>query len=73
MEKVIAELKSSPLAEGSDEICYPGEIEARNDQRYRGEGLQLAAETVDDLCKLAAETGFDPEVPWSAKPATGAS
>ena len=29
------------LAKGAEEIFYPGEIEARNDQRHRAEGLKL--------------------------------
>jgi LDH2 family malate/lactate/ureidoglycolate dehydrogenase len=57
MEKFIAELKSVPLA-GSDEVFYPGEIEARNDARYRKEGLTLPADTVSDLAKIAGRCGL---------------
>jgi LDH2 family malate/lactate/ureidoglycolate dehydrogenase len=58
MEKFIAELKSVPLAEGSDEVFYPGGIEARNDARYRKEGLTLPADTVSDLAKIAKLCGL---------------
>jgi LDH2 family malate/lactate/ureidoglycolate dehydrogenase len=62
MERYIAELKSVPLAPGSEEIFYPGEIEARNDARHRAEGLELPQATLADLHAVARETGigFDP-------------
>ena len=58
MERYIAELKSVPLAQGFDEILYPGELEARSDVRNRAEGLQLPADTIADLRKLAGEAGI---------------
>jgi LDH2 family malate/lactate/ureidoglycolate dehydrogenase len=59
MEKFIAELKSVPLADGSDEVSYPGEIEARNDARIaRTDGLTLPADTVSDLAKIAGRCGL---------------
>jgi len=64
MEKYIAELKSVPLAQGFDEIVYPGELEARSETKNRAEGLQLPADTLADLQKLAAEFGVP--APFSA-------
>lgn len=58
MDHYIAELKSVPLAQGFDEVFYPGEIEARNDQRNRTEGLVLPDDTIVDLKKLADELGL---------------
>ncbi len=63
MEDFVAELKSVPLAKGFDEVFYPGEMEARNDVRNRSEGLQLAAETLADLRRIAAETGLQSKLP----------
>jgi len=63
MEAFIAELKSVPLAKGFDEVFYPGEMEARSDQRHRCEGLQLAPETVTDLRRIAAEAGLERLLP----------
>lgn len=57
MERLIDELKSVPLAKGFDEIFYPGEIEARNEERYLREGLHLPEQTLADLTKLGRETG----------------
>jgi len=64
MEKFIAELKSVPLAKGADEVFYPGEIEARNDARYRREGLVLPGDTIADLAGIAKRFGlaFEPEL-----------
>ena len=55
MERLIAELKSVPLAQGFEEIVYPGELEARNDARTRSEGILLPQDTIADLGKLARE------------------
>jgi LDH2 family malate/lactate/ureidoglycolate dehydrogenase len=57
MEDFIAEIKSVPLAEGFDEVFYPGEIEARNDGKNRREGLLLPADTLADLKRIADQTG----------------
>jgi LDH2 family malate/lactate/ureidoglycolate dehydrogenase len=56
MESMIAELKSTPLAPGHDEIHYPGELEARRAERNAAEGLDLPAETLADLERVARET-----------------
>ncbi|MBE7197792.1 MAG: Ldh family oxidoreductase, partial [Parafilimonas terrae] len=58
MDQLIAELKAVPLAQGFDEVFYPGEIEARNDARNRAEGLALPDDTLADLRRLAGETGI---------------
>lgn len=58
MEQYIAELKSVPLAEGFDEVVYPGELEARNDRRDREEGLSLPEDTLADLERLGARLGL---------------
>jgi LDH2 family malate/lactate/ureidoglycolate dehydrogenase len=57
MEDYIAELKSVPLAQGFNEISYPGELEARSEAKNRAEGLLLPADTLTDLQKLADEFG----------------
>jgi LDH2 family malate/lactate/ureidoglycolate dehydrogenase len=58
MEKMIAELKAVPLAQGHDEIFYPGEIEARNEVKNRSAGLLLPDDTLSDLAKVGRETGI---------------
>jgi LDH2 family malate/lactate/ureidoglycolate dehydrogenase len=65
MEQYIAELKSVPLAKGYDEVCYPGEIEARNDLRNREGGLQFPADTLADLARIARETGLEAKLPFA--------
>jgi LDH2 family malate/lactate/ureidoglycolate dehydrogenase len=55
MEQLIAELKSVPLAKGFDEVVYPGELEARNDEKHRREGIALPADTIADLRLLARQ------------------
>ena len=42
-----------PLAQGFEEVFYPGEIEARNEAQNRAAGLVLPDETLADLRKLA--------------------
>jgi LDH2 family malate/lactate/ureidoglycolate dehydrogenase len=57
MERLIGELKSVPLAEGYDEILYPGELEARNEATNRRDGLLLPDDTLADLAKAGREMG----------------
>ena len=58
MERFIGELKGVPLAEGVEEVFYPGELEARNEERARREGLKLPGDTWRDLEKIAADCGL---------------
>lgn len=64
MDRYIAELKSVPLAQGFEEIFYPGEMEARNEQRNRTEGLVLPEDTLADLRKLASEYELTSRIPF---------
>jgi len=59
MEELVAQLKSVPLAEGFEEIYYPGEIEARNEAKHLERGLLLAEDTRTDLIRLAGELGLE--------------
>lgn len=58
MESLITELKSVPLAADATEIFYPGEIEDRAEQRGLAAGVDLPAQTVEDLRQVAAEAGL---------------
>src|SRR6516165_2184099 len=64
MEALITQIKSVPLAQGFDEVFYPGEIEARNEARNRREGLTLPVDTLADLKKVADVYGLRHEVPF---------
>jgi LDH2 family malate/lactate/ureidoglycolate dehydrogenase len=57
IEAFIREIKSQPLAQGFDEIFYPGEVEARAAEINLRQGLRLPADTWQDLATLAAEIG----------------
>lgn len=58
MEAFIAELKAVPLAKGVDEVFYPGEMEARSDERLRRDGIGLPEDTVADLDRIGAALGI---------------
>lgn len=64
MEKLIDELKSAELAAGHEEVFFPGEIEARQDQANRRDGLALPDETVRALDRLAQEAKLETLLPW---------
>jgi LDH2 family malate/lactate/ureidoglycolate dehydrogenase len=64
MEAFIAEIKAVPLAKGHDEVFYPGEMEARNDEKNRREGLALPEDTRTDLARIAKLTGLGSELPF---------
>jgi LDH2 family malate/lactate/ureidoglycolate dehydrogenase len=57
MEQLVAEVKSVPLAQGFDEVFFPGELEARATREHLDRGLSLPEQTLDDLRQLAAATG----------------
>jgi len=57
MERFITEIKSQPLAQGCDEIFYPGEMEARASERHLRDGLRLPEDTWNDLASVAKEIG----------------
>jgi LDH2 family malate/lactate/ureidoglycolate dehydrogenase len=57
MERLIEEVKSVPLAEGFDEVFYPGEVEDRSRARTGREGVDLPVGTLADLERLAEQVG----------------
>lgn len=71
IESMIARIKGAKRAAGTQEIFYPGEIEAAADIRNREIGLKLAVETIRDLEKEAARAGLAsllPCFPGSLRP-----
>ena len=57
MKQLVAEVKSVPLAQGYDEVFYPGELEDRAAREHLEAGLSLPRQTLDDLRRLAGATG----------------
>lgn len=54
---LVAEVKGVPLAEGFDEVFYPGELEDRAAEQADRDGLFLPAQTVRDLTDLGTQQG----------------
>jgi LDH2 family malate/lactate/ureidoglycolate dehydrogenase len=65
MEEMIAGLKAVPLAQGYDEVFYPGEIEARNDIENRRDRLLPPDDTLEDLRNLANAIGQTEKLPFT--------
>ena len=59
MDAFIAEIKSSALRPGFDEILVPGEIDYRRETQYRRDGAQLDADVYARLRQLANTLGID--------------
>jgi len=58
VQRLIDEVKSVPLAQGFDEVFYPGEVEDRAEAaNLAAGGVVLATESLADLRRLGAETG----------------
>lgn len=57
---LIASTKAVPLAQGHQEIFYPGELEDRSAARAATHGIALPPRTVDGLAELARSCGIDP-------------
>jgi LDH2 family malate/lactate/ureidoglycolate dehydrogenase len=64
VERMIAEIKATPRAEGFDEVFYPGEIEARNEARHLRDGLDLPGKTLADLAQAGTVLGVAPPEAW---------
>ena len=62
METLIAEMQAVPLAEGFEEIFFPGELEDRSMARREREGVELPGKTVESLEQLAAQTAVPLEI-----------
>jgi LDH2 family malate/lactate/ureidoglycolate dehydrogenase len=58
VDAFIADLKSTPLAEGHDEIFYPGEIEARTAAQRSRAGILLDDRTWGELVDLSERLGL---------------
>jgi LDH2 family malate/lactate/ureidoglycolate dehydrogenase len=58
VQRLIDEVKSVPVAQGFDEVFYPGELEDRAEAaNLAAGGVVLALESLSDLRRLGAETG----------------
>ena len=58
VQQLIDEVKSVPLAQGFDEVFYPGEVEDRAEAaNLAAGGVTLAGESLADLRRLSGETG----------------
>lgn len=62
MEQLIEQLKTTPLACGGGEVFYPGELEARHQQRHLCEGLTLPPQTQLDLHALGRDLGVSDSI-----------
>jgi LDH2 family malate/lactate/ureidoglycolate dehydrogenase len=62
VEQLIEEVKSVPLAEGFDEVLYPGELEDRSQARLQREGIDLPESTRAELERLAEQVGVPLEL-----------
>ena len=59
MDEYIDAIKDSGPADGVKEILMPGELEARTESDYTGNGIPLAQATVEDLARLAQRLGLE--------------
>jgi len=60
MEHYVETIKAVPLAQGTDEVFYPGEMEARAHERQLTEGILLPTDTLSNLDRVAGEAGVSP-------------
>ena len=58
MEALIREIKETPKAKNTEEIHYPGELEALNEVRYRKAGIPVPGKTVRELNAKAEKLGI---------------
>lgn len=58
MERLVDGIKNASRAPGTEEIFYPGELEARSDEHHRRVGITLPRATVDELNSAARRLGI---------------
>ena len=49
MERLVESIKDAPHAPGTNEVFYPGELEARAEDHHRLVGIALPRDTIDEL------------------------
>jgi LDH2 family malate/lactate/ureidoglycolate dehydrogenase len=59
MEQLIAKIKNTPRTPEAEEIFYPGELEARNEQHHLKIGVSIPQDTIAELNASAQELGID--------------
>lgn len=57
MERLVDAIKNVPPAPGTNEIFYPGELEARADEHHRQIGIALPSDTIAELNAGAESLG----------------
>ena len=65
IDEYIRSLKDVPLAEGYQQIYFPGEMEAQADLKNRSLGLLLPEDTMLSLKQVAIESGQEKLLPFS--------
>ena len=60
MDRLIADIKAAPRAPGVEEIYYPGELEAKAEDRQRQTGIAVPTDTLDELDDGARQLGIEP-------------
>jgi LDH2 family malate/lactate/ureidoglycolate dehydrogenase len=63
MDEYIHSLKDVPLAEGHQQVYFPGEMEAQADLENRRQGLLLPEDTLQSLKQVAIESGLERFLP----------
>lgn len=58
MERLVERIKDTPRAAGTNEIYYPGELEARADDHHRVVGIGLPPDTIAELNSGARGLGI---------------
>ncbi|QBI20510.1 Ldh family oxidoreductase [Egibacter rhizosphaerae] len=59
VDDFVAYLKQTPLAQGHDEILYPGELEHRRAEHYHRDGIPVGSHTLAHLTRVAERLGVE--------------
>jgi LDH2 family malate/lactate/ureidoglycolate dehydrogenase len=65
IDEYIRSLKDVPLAEGHQQVYFPGEMESQADAKNRRLGLLLPEDTMLSLKQVALESGQEKLLPFS--------
>ncbi len=67
MENMVEKIKAAPLSPGTEEIFYPGELEAKHAQVNLERGISIPDSTVDELNDAAKQLGVPKLVNYSSE------
>jgi LDH2 family malate/lactate/ureidoglycolate dehydrogenase len=63
MDRMLRDLRASPLADGAERIYVAGQKEFESEAAYARAGIPLLSRTYEQLCEIGRDHGVEPPRP----------